>query len=298
MATRRWIVALWLSASACGQQSAGEGPASEESGDDPAPPIAEADFAATLADLLCDLQAECTCDNALAEAECRDMLAESIAASSVPSPGSGLVFDPQCAGEAVDAWVQLGCGSVVEMPAADLCAPCPLYHGSRSAGETCTAFDDGRFDDCELGLRCDVDNVCAVPCATVGEGEDCSSRPCAPGLFCQYTDPDDEEHGNQPIAACRDAAQLGQSCNIELECEAGLVCSYSGECIEWAGAQVGEPCEYGCADGLQCDESPPYECLPLGGVGDPCIAPSDCASGRCHGGMLICQPEQAAACLG
>jgi hypothetical protein len=282
-----------------GDASDGGGSASQESGDEAAEPIAEEDYVATLADLLCELQAECTCDNPLPEAECRDMLAESIGSSSTPSPGSGLVFDPQCAGEVVDDWAQLGCGSIVEMPAPG-CSPCPLYHGSRSVGQTCTVFDDGRFDDCDRGLRCGVGNVCGDPCATAGEGEDCGSQSCAPGLFCSYTDPDDEQHGDEPIAECRPAAQLGEACSID-ECDAGLVCSYSAECIEWAGAQVGEPCGYGCAAGLQCDTTlndGAGECRPRGAEGEACIGAADCASGRCHSGTQTCQAEQAAACFG
>lgn len=298
---------VWTIASACGAAQQDDGAASDasnasdasgEAGEDPAAPIAEDDFVAALADLLCDLQAECTCDDALPEAECRDMLAASIEVGNVPAPEAGLVFDEQCAGEVLADWAELGCGSIFAMPQPDVCAPCPLYHGNRGAGEACTPINDGQYDDCERGLRCNSDRVCDVPCATVGEGEDCTSKACGPGLFCQYTDPDPEEHGNEPVGVCRPAAQYGESCNIQLECDAGLVCAYTNECIEWDGAQVGEPCGYGCADGLLCNPEPPYECLPRAAVGEPCYAPADCASGRCDPQMLVCEEEQAAACFG
>jgi hypothetical protein len=292
MVMNRWMALVWM-AGACGEPRLID---ESDSGD--APTVAEADYPAVHADVLCDLQIECACETPLPEDECREILGRGIESSVATSSDSGLAFDPVCAGEAIDAASELGCGSIVDVPPAS-CSPCPLYHGSGKVGETCTVFDDGRYDDCDRGLRCDG-AVCFDPCTTVGEGEDCSSQQCGPGLFCAYTDPDEEEHGNEPTAACMAAAQLGEACSTSLLCDVGLACSNAAECIEWAGGQSGDPCMYGCAEGLLCDTTVNGgggECRPRGITGDPCIGAADCASGRC-GGSSKCLPEQPAACLG
>jgi hypothetical protein len=194
---------------------------------------------------------------------------------------AGLTADSACF-QSTRPFASYGCKNEEEWSAAmPACSYCQHAHGSKGAGEPCTAYDE-RTSDCAQGLRCSpgTDPICEDPCGAAGEGQSCERIPCAEGLFC-----------DEDTRLCMARGDLGDTCTNNLECEAGSHCGYGENsflCVEYAA--LGEPCgPIPCAEGLACS----FEintCVPMSGLGEPCdLIP--CAEGlACSAETPICVP--------
>ncbi|MGZ3422375.1 MAG: hypothetical protein ACXVEE_31185 [Polyangiales bacterium] len=156
--------------------------------------------------------------------------------------------------------------------------------GKCGAGTSCNILEEPP--------RCTSDpGQAGVACGTyVGEKH---AYVCAAGFRCNPT--------TKP-SRCRALAKIGEACELEQDCAAGLGCSFQQRvCI--APHAAGERCQFTdtdgeetyepCAEGLVCNdaESPP-RCTQPTAKGGPCGRTLDCASGlRCvwdAGGLGSC----------
>ncbi len=189
---------------------------------------------------------------------------------------AGLTADSACF-QSTLPFASYGCKSDEELSAAvTTCSYCQHAHGSKGAGEPCTAYDE-RTSDCAQGLRCSPgkDPICEDPCGKAGQGQSCERIPCAEGLFC-----------DEDTRICMARGDLGDTCTNDLECEVGSICG-AGEtpliCVE--PAALGDPCDLiPCADGLFSCDPETNVCVPKSGPGEPC-GPIPCTED------LACDPE-------
>ncbi|MGF1467254.1 MAG: matrixin family metalloprotease [Sandaracinaceae bacterium] len=137
----------------------------------------------------------------------------------------------------------------------------PGEPGGRVDGATCDADTD-----C-AGLSC-VDGVCAAPCVPGGvEG-------CPAGRACQVG-----ERACQ--GACQLAADLGDPCEVDLDCASRLCVVDEEEAFCSRLCAPGVPEE--CPARFACEPSGDVGvCVPeAGGLGSPCEGSVDCLSGLC-----------------
>jgi hypothetical protein len=89
----------------------------------------------------------------------------------------------------------------------------------------------------------------------------------------------------------------GQLCDRGVECEPGVVCVKpggvcAGTCSSYSAD--GEPCAFGCASGLRCDDQGDMDpnndvCRPVKQVNEPCTASAECAPElQCN---VTCRPR-------
>lgn len=191
---------------------------------------------------------------------------------------AGLTADAACF-QSTLPFASYGCKSDEELSAAvTTCSYCQHAHGSKGAGEPCTAYDE-RTSDCAQGLRClpGKDPICEDPCGAAGEGQSCERIPCAEGLFC-----------DEDTRLCMTRGDLGDTCTNNLECEVGSHCGHGENpflCVE--SSALGEACDLiPCTEGLACNPEI-NACVTMSGLGEPCdLIP--CAED------LACDPETSA----
>lgn len=278
-------------------------------------------------------------------AQCEQIYAVQYAGVVGSAEAAGLTVDEGCL-QKDNFYITLACKKPSDLPDEPVtpaeCSYCSLAHGTVALDQPCVDYGDlsdcaqgllcfdgvcvdpcaklkagescgYAFDNCEDGLFCDFDNVCAKVAA---EGEPCDGPPCADGLVCAYDLM--TESGE-----CRTPRGQGQDCSGN-DCAAGLVCSLdSGTCESLPGD--GEPCDFSdCADGLVCDYDTATNttlcgpvpkvgedctstcedgalcsfdgfCIAEPGAGQPCYQ-SLCAPGLECGEMEVCVAEQAQVC--
>jgi hypothetical protein len=178
-----------------------------------------------------------------------------------------------------------------------------------SETETCAAsgqLDDacggGVSPDCGLGFMCagdDSDTMTAGTCKPIDQvfvgmnGDTCdfdTGQLCVDGLSCVVTI---TGMGASAMAefACTPPVASGATCGfgIPSQCPAGEYCAdvdpmggdVEGTCTALPGDGAACAPQYGaqCSGDLVCDAD--NRCHPLGRIGDPCVSPLGCASGRC-----------------
>jgi hypothetical protein len=182
-----------------------------------------------------------------------------------------LAFDPACV-ERWTSWAdQLSCEVPVLPDYADLC---PLYHGTRRAGEACEQ-SSLVHTDCSAGLFC-LAGTCRDPLRTSfgGRGEPCSlGGGCDDDLGCVSS-------------VCLRLPGPGEFCLEGFLCNAESRCGYD-LCVALPGP--GELCDSGdCEAGAFCSFDPVSgrsECQRSGDVGEPCQGHRECTSGNCPAGF-------------
>lgn len=227
---------------------------------------------------MCEKARECGCDEPPSEettgagaAECGGWPPLDLDAEHYGSEHASRAFDPACA-ERWASWVDTVSCEAPTLPSyADLC---PLYHGTRRAGETCSGASLVETE-CERGAYC-LAGVCRdlsrSAFGTAGE-------PCDLGSLC--------DEGLECIdAVCQRLPGAGEPCL------AGYLCDDDSSCYETFCASrpgVGEPCSFDeCGPGGYCGVDPVdgvSECRPAGDVGDRCMGHRQCSSGNCPAGF-------------
>jgi hypothetical protein len=152
------------------------------------------------------------------------------------------------------------------------------------------------FDECQAGLYCGPDRVCTAP-GSVGEGGECNGgRDCADGLSCTDGTCSTITRRNQ-----------GETCSFGEQvtemCQAGFVCTnlrveeqaLVGTC--GLPRQMGEACnlDFECAAGLACDSTSPLEegtCVTAAATGEMCQDDLDCLSFNCSDGTCTEDEEE------
>ena len=125
---------------------------------------------------------------------------------------------------------------------------------SPGAPESCNGVDDdcdaatieSSMNDCATGLTCAVPSGESIPRCV--DPRDCSQFPCPVGLFCNA------------MNSCCTTGTPG--CGTPLDCTT-------------TGCAVGSRCLPDITGGT-------FSCVPFGAVGDSCVRPADCNSGRCY----------------
>lgn len=243
---------------------------------------------ATVADTVCNQQVDCDCENALPVDQCKSLV-ETAYKKYLTSPSPDLVYDGDCAGQAVDQISDLGCGAVKDFVDTTECNVCKLYHGDKQAGEACDDYKDSLYDNCDKGLMC-LGGKCGDPCAPAGEGEECLTQGCIEGYVCTlYLD--------SGTSSCELAAGLGDSCE-STSCAQDLTCDFeTSTCVEQPA--LGDPCQGACQDGSYCDTSSDnaddWVCVAPKPDGESCEGDSECESldcdhdsGQCMTRALVC----------
>jgi hypothetical protein len=181
---------------------------------------------------------------------------------------------------------------------------CAIYAGTKRLGEACNGLGFGA-DECAPGLKCGPFSMCIEPTclawrAPGAEGELCHdgthARACAEGLVCDRGVTD----------CCRPPYEEGEACGGAYVCAEGLSCfdptqedSSDATCVR--PVAEGEPCfnGRGCAEGLTCRTVADQflgVCAPPLAEGSACLAPLDCASENCLGGLCVARPGEGEPC--
>ena len=250
----------------------------------------------TMAHLVCDTEATC-CGNATPESQdnislagdCYDELEWSFRHEAELAGEYGLQADPSC-------FAQLGeCGTPLDERALECQAPCKLYYGDKTVGETCGIDGLRLVDNCAQGLVCEHFVISSEPCGPggfqtcdegelrcvdpcAGDGESCdhwgAAWQCAPDEYCDAPWGDDYAQGS-----CLPRAELGAACDAE----------YSS-----------------CVPEGFCDPAAPDgpTCVVTRADGEACAYDLECASRRCgayedtdqQGG--VCEPALTDYCEG
>lgn len=221
------------------------------------------------------------CAEALETWTCEDLLTRKTPSACLPPPGPRT--DGTLCGE--DGQCASGyCGLVPD----ELCGRC---RSRAPQGAACMSDDD-----CDMGMMCTVDEVCA-PYAP--QGAPCSDdQPCAPWLSCSTTPPPPGQR------RCVEVAGAGQPCDSEgngrPHCDLlnGYFCNgVTHVCQSFELASPGDTCGvlldgYGlCVGGSFCDLlGLTGTCLAPGEAGDPCSVEEGpwcqpglgCAEDACH----------------
>lgn len=259
------------------------------------------DAPGTISDTVCEQAEGCGCFEGvqITVDSCKMQYSAEWESIIAQGEAAGLTYDGACVGRMLDAFADVGCATSVDdedLGGIGGCAPCKFFHGEKGVGDPCQEAVTGYGDDCAQGLSCDVEQ-CVDPCATVGEGEDCSTTACEDGLYCNVSfDPMTEE---QTMTCVRPAGE-GEDC-METPCGEGLLCD-----VETFTCQPtppppgeGEPCMGVCAEGNYCDTSEPdptaWVCRAQKGDDEPCESDEECLSWQCEEGA--CVPESPIVCF-
>lgn len=252
--------------------------------------VQESEVADAFADELCGPMFSCGCADQTRYAsrdDCRQQAQEGFA--RLRSEASGLVYDPLCYGEMLDALDDLGCGPPPEQPGDECLSPCSPYHGDRPEGASCERVFAG-LSDCARGLSCNG-GICTDPCRRGGSGDPCGAAGCRDGLWC--------DQGASP-PTCRSSAGEGESCAAR-PCAESLWCDRDVDLCRLLPGP-GEACAFGsCRDGAFCVTNDPDTgpvCQPLGALGDPCMGHLQCSSGYCPTGHCAALPGEGESCAG
>jgi hypothetical protein len=139
---------------------------------------------------------------------------------------------------------------------------------------TCTEYA-GLDESCLDGERCDPELSCRFLSADAAEcrklepaGADCRDEHDCASQICRE-------------AQCAAEAELGDACSFDDSCPAPERCVWNeqamrSECTDVPGD--GEPCTQACERGFFCDLGQ-QQCMPLGGVDDPCTSLLECEPG-------------------
>jgi hypothetical protein len=252
---RRFAVLVLPLALACGPGADDDGPAVSA-------------WAAEFAAVQCRLaHVECDCSDpqTSSEDQCIDAITSVLENASAEAEAAGLIYDADCAAEALAGAEEFGCGTWSELDGdCSKCTPNRVYHGDVAVGDACLTH--GGFSDCEAGALC-LYGVCVacgaeieIPSLAAGQTcVDANYNPlgvCEEGLRCDLA-----------TAVCVQVPAIGESCPDGV-CVIGAHCSLADPmvpvCI--ASPADGEPCPDGeCAEhGSACkseDQSPPI-CVP------------------------------------
>ena len=201
---------------------------------EPPTKVALEDAEAVLETSYCERMFACDCETRLFESveACMDHVRMQIAALEQPPDIDGVVYDPYCLGEKVEAFDELACASVddeIEPQDEVGCSrPCLVYHGEVGKGQPCRTTADAVYSSCAKRWRCDVTDC---------TGDECSGVCVDP---CAWA-PDDEA----PLR------ELGDSCTGHTQCASGF-CP-TGTCAR--PPALGDACAEGgqCGAGAQCD---------------------------------------------
>jgi hypothetical protein len=150
-----------------------------------------------------------------------------------------------------------------------------------SDGEACLSpLPPGVSSACDpdpaLQLVCDASGggstgVCRAP---GNVGDDCSTRACATGLYCD---------SSTTVRICKSLPDFGQDCSFSGTCKKPYYCNFSkSPAVCDQPASVGEDCtSVTCDTGLTCDPTTRL-CKTLLPDGANCVSSSDCASFDCN----------------
>lgn len=245
--------------------------------DPPLPPqVSLPQLDTALSEVFCEGLDECGCDEEArfaSRSECIEWAAatQSEIEGLVEEPK--LIYDADCVGSVLSAYVELSC-----MPGPDLyapvdaaaiataeecVAPCAPISGDIRVGRPCRRFDV-LSSDCEAGLRCDR-GVCRRWCPAVrDEGDACDvTDDCG---FVRYCDPNEKR--------CRSYAQPGERCE-DRACAGEALCRL-------------DPTDQGGA--LRCRTMPELD--------EPCMGHSECTTGYCPAGFCAVLPRAGESCRG
>ncbi len=135
----------------------------------------------------------------------------------------------------------------------------------------------GRCPGCEVGHACEMDTHCASGFCN-NETNTCELPACDDGFL------NGEEGDIDCGGSCETLCDLGQSCNIDEDCESSLC--LGGLCAE---ASCDDNIKNGDESDIDCGGSCSRRCL----VGDSCESNNDCESRNCESG--ICEERSIAA---
>jgi hypothetical protein len=253
----------------------------------------------TMAHLVCDTEASCcgnqtleSQDNISLAGDCYDEMEWSFRHEAELHAEYGLQADPSC-------FARLGeCGTPLSEKALECQAPCKLYFGTKTVGETCGIDGLKIVDDCAQGLECKEFVL--------------SSEPCGPGNFstCEETELRcvDPCEGEGAGTIC-DHYDDDWQCAFDHYCDApyGGDGHAQGTCVP--RAETGAACDDehdSCVAESFCDPAAPGgpTCVPTLVEGQVCAGHRECASRRCgvhedpdeQGG--VCQPVLTDYCAG
>lgn len=250
---------------------------------------------ATYADVVCGQASSCGCfeDVAGAEESCKSALDGQLQEIIDVGNAAGLTYDGSCVGRFLDLAGSLGCRTswTEDDFAENECWLCKIFHGDKGVGEPCgqsSGYDVG--DDCAQGLSCWGER-CVDPCATVGEGGDCSAGSCDDGLYCDW---DYDIETEEMTATCVRAAGEGEACG-EQRCDDALECDIETmTCVSAPPLPgVGEACTGSCREEAYCDTTDPdassWTCVARKSDGEACESDQECLTWRCEEGT--CTPD-------
>lgn len=223
---------------------------------------AEERFAEDIAAAYCEAALACDCDEGYATmSECASAERAAVADAQRRAQEAGLSFDPQCAGELIERYADIGCRSwgaayeALRPPDRMLLAHCPAYHGDIPAEEPCDGVPlRTPWSACEQGTTCDAfeqDGRCeAFETEAPSEGEPCEAGNPSGAWSCQAPWTCVGTSSEPLIGVCGEPAAEGDNCNHRA-CAEGLTCAL----VEAEGAFF---CKQPFALGATCEAS--YDC--------------------------------------
>ena len=209
-----------------------------------------------------------------------------------------------------------GCSYSVTCPVDQVCPTniwCDRAAGKctngRLEGEPCGALGSGATAstaECAVHLWCDaLGSAMGVCRKTSASGGPCNNElyACKDGQHCVGYDPFGDAAG---LGTCQSPGALGSACEAKRDCGEGLTCG-EGHCQPPGGAQAACKEDVDCQSGLVCLGNQCTVALYPGDscssgvctysrcvngtcdyhakLGAACAAPTDCATGRCVGGL-------------
>ena len=231
---------------------------------------------------LCDLALSCQCSVqpfATVDACVTDLNTRTEALKSMAA-ANGLTFNQSCLDRQLRE-LHDGYGCSTEYTGEQACSVCAPVHGDLPVGATCREFGD--YSDCAADLDC-WGNRCINYCEGLAEGALCVGENfailgvCGEGLYCNFN-----------TSLCEPEGALGDDCQ-DFGCKNGLFCDEFGKCAPEPAAN--EPCQVICAGDLVCNDN---ICVDGAGEGQACPEGIDCAAGLecvCATGAPECQVDE------
>jgi len=264
--------------------------------------VSKEDAPEVFADKACAIYYGCGCESRVdasfsSEDDCRLEVAERVQAGIDEGEAAGLTYDADCFADYMGLVEDLECAAAVDLffdidklAALDAVGRCKWYSGTRAAGQSCDALQDGHGDDCEQGLAC-VQGQCVAPERSTPAGEPCDGQTeCVAGTVCIDVDGAEDRrcealplagetckgtldlcatdsYCDQATKTCRALPPVGSAC-APVPNVVGFQCVLYGECNEDVCEEApsgGQACTavcqpgFGCVAGV-CVEQTPMAC--------------------------------------